>query len=174
MRWAVATMNKGLTLLEATIALALLMIISVGLTATWAHTSSATTALISRQNAFENARGSLDVILANVKFSHSVTLTTDGNNSLQMLRLYGFNPNNEPHVYTISFDITAPSDATRFQRLMFGGVNEFSSGIGNVIVYTDDMLRRLYVTVITACEYPVVLSGTVDIRFKNVVVHNAM
>jgi len=172
--------NRGLTLLEATIALAVFMILSVSVIAVWQHAARSTAYLLARQHAFEQARGSLDVMIMNIQMARDITLTTDGQDNLEMLVLKQLRRNpdrpteRQLHNYVFYFNVNAsPTQEGSFQRLRFGGsTNEFSRNIGRVIVTTDccQEPQRMYVTVTTACEYPrvpVTVEGSVDIRYKN-------
>ena len=172
--------NKGLTLLEATIALAVFMILSVSIIAVWQHTARSTAYLLARQNAFEQARGSLDVMIMNIQMARNITLTTDTQHNLEVLVLEqrrirpGSSNETEYWNFVFYFNINAlPIHEGSFQRLRFSGLtNEFARNIGRVTVTTDRYPnpQRIYVTVATACEYPrvpVTVEGSVDIRYKN-------
>ena len=161
--------DKGYSLLEVTIALALWMILSAGIFLLWRHTATTGAALIARQNAFENARSTMDALIMNIQMSQNITLRTDGNNSLRSLELVERNPVGQLHVYTFEFNVNLPPGDLRFQRLDFGS-QEFSSNIADIrIIYIEG--SRMQITVITGCEEPIVLEGSVDVRFKNISVN---
>ena len=153
--------KAGMTLLEVTIALAIWLALSASLLAVWQHVSVSSASILERQSAFENARGSLDAILMNLQMSNRIELSTDAQGNLSSLTLTQRDRYGQLHNYVFSMGAN--------QRLLFG-TQEFASNIASIVITTDDMLRRMYVTITTGCEYPITLNGTGDIRYKTVVV----
>jgi len=161
--------TKGFTLIELIIALGVWMILSLSVFFIWQYTSSTVVNTITRQNAFENARASMDVLVMNIQLASAISLETDDNNILQRLTLTERNPQGQLHNYVFEFDINAPATALRRYRLIFGQ-NEFADHIGRIyITYIPG--RRMDITVQTNCDEPVVLSSSVDVRYKDVVVN---
>ena len=161
--------KNGFTLLEAIIALALWLILSVGIFAIWQHTTHISREILARQNAFENARVSMDALLMNLQMAQAIHLEVDSNNILRTLTLTARNPQGLLHDYTFRFDINAPIDSARYNRLIFGLHNEFASNIASVrIEFVND--NRMSVTIQTACKEPIIITGSVDVRYKTVVV----
>ena len=165
--------TRGITLLEITIALGLWLILSSGVFLILQHSAQASAELMARQSAFENARGSMDVLVMNMQMARSITLTADSNDSMRELvlnqrQLYGGSW--RWHNFHFFFDVTAPYGATRYQRLRFSGYgNEFARNIANVqIAYLDNSRMRIIIT--TACEEPIILESSVDVRYKEVTV----
>ena len=188
--------NAGFTLLEAIIAIALFMVLTISMLSILHYTGSNTERLIATQNAFENARGSLDAIIMNVQMAHAIQLTTDTGNNLEILRMWQDGQDSQDPIdgYVFGFDVNAPATAIgSYQRLRFGrgrddlpGYNEFAGGIASIIAtitcYCDFAPAgcnctpgctceklRLYITITTACppqRPPITLTGSVDIRGK--------
>lgn len=176
---AVPKANGGLTLLEATIALAVFMVLSASIVAVWQHTARSAALLLARQHAFEQARGSLDVMVMNVQMAQSITLRTDTNDTLELMTLNQLrqNPNNpaaiEPWNFDFIFNINGAPGTIAHQTLRFSGpTNEFARNIGNIIVEVDryPSPQRMYISIITAClspREPITVHGSIDIRYKN-------
>ena len=177
--------STGFTLIEAVIALAIWMVLSLSVFFVWRNTAEHTDALLERQSAFENARGSMDVLLMNLQMAHTIRLTVvrwrDGYDIwhyhiLHYLELHQINPEGILHRYLFRFRVHLPSSETTFQRLEFGGfrrgtniydVNEFASNIAMIQIQPSENEQYMNITVITGCEYPIILEGSVDIRYKN-------
>lgn len=161
--------QKGFTLIELIIALSVWMVLSMSVLFIWQYTSNTVVNTITHQNAFENARASMDALVMNIQMANAITLETDGNNIMQRLTLTERNPQGQLHNYVFEFDVNAPQGALRRYRLIFGQ-NEFADHIGRIyITYTPD--RRMNIIVQTNCEEPVILRGSVDVRYKDVVVN---
>jgi len=156
--------SAGFTLLEAVIALAIWMILSVSILFIWNHTSNRTASILARQNAFENARGAMDVLITNLQMAKSITLDVCQNYVLRELTLPGFNPSGVPLPYVFNFDINLPDTAVRFRRLEFGR-NELASNIALVRIQPIGG-HHVHITIETGCEYPIIIEGSVDIRYK--------
>jgi len=160
--------KSGFTLIEAVIALAIWMILSVSVLFIWHHASNRTFAVLARQSAFENARGSMDVLITNLQMAKSITLEVCNNYILRELTLPGFDPDGDPHSYVFNFDISLPSTAIRFRRLEFGD-NELASNIAMVRIQPIGG-RHMNITIETGCEFPIIVEGSVDIRYKNLII----
>ena len=166
--------SKGFTLLEAVIALAIWMVLSLSVVIIWQFSAERSNALIARQSAFENARGSMDALLMNIQMAHTIELNVDRDYNLQRIRLtqqgplpnyyFHFNANARPHQYI-------------YRRLVFGrtgnAANYIADGIALVRIEPEFGYERyIHITIQTACEeYPVVLEGRVDIRYKRLTVN---
>jgi len=158
--------RKGLTLLEATIGLALFMILVMGLFFLWQHTARASADLLGRHNAFENARATMDALLMNIQMSRHIVIVTDDDDVLQRIHLTQRDPIGAPHTYRFTFDINLSPGNLRYQRVEFND-NEFTSGIGKIrIIYIEG--SRIDITVITGCQVPITIEGSVDVRYKTV------
>jgi len=163
--------TTGFTLIEAVIALAIWMILSVSVLFIWHHASTRTTAILARQNAFENARGAMDVLITNLQMAQSITLYVGPNYVLREMRLPGFNPDGNPNTYVFNFDVNLPPTAVRFQRLEFGS-NELASNIAMVRIQPIGN-NHIHITIETGCDYPIIIHGSVDIRYKNLTVNGS-
>jgi len=160
--------TKGLTLLELVIALAVWLVLSAGVFFLWQHTSNASVHLLERQNVLENARGAMDAMLANIEQSRNVRVRTSGD-TLRILDFPGhFSTGN--NYFTFTFNNYRPTAAS-YQQLLFGN-NELASGIAQIyITYTRDRrnnITQINIKVHTACDEPIILHGSVDVRYKNV------
>ena len=160
--------TKGLTLLELVIALSVWMILSVGIFLLWQHTTNSAVNMLDRQNALENARSTMDALIRNMQISDQIVLYTDRNNVLDNLRwnrIRGV----EQHEVEFTFYVNARRGESAFQVMRIGG-NEFSSNIRRIyITYTPN--QRMNITVQTACDDPIILHGSVDVRYKCVTVN---
>jgi len=161
--------SSGFSLMEVTIALAIWMILSLSVLLIWQHTTSRAEALLARQNALENARSSMDGLVMNIQMARSINLQVGHDYTLQRIGLTQINPEGRYHEYEFTFNANAGSTDASFRRLMFGANNEFASGIAMVRIEPIGG-RHMHITVTTACEYPIVLEGSVDIRYKTLVV----
>jgi len=172
--------SAGFTLLEATIALAILLILSLSMMTVFYHTLNATTFLRERQHAFEQARGSLDLLLMNIQMARSIVLHTDNDGNLMTMTLSQREPNGELGSYDFHF-IANEQIISIGQR---NNSNTFARHIANITVIPDQEMnpRRLYITITTvcrcipryghcectpcACEI-ITLTGNADIRYKS-------
>jgi len=154
--------KRGLTLLELVVALGLWLLLSTGVFFLWHHTSGSTTNILQRQSAFERARGAMDALITGIQMSSEIRLTTDEHNLLDSIVVRGYNAQNELHDFIFEF-------LPNIQTLRFGGL-EFSNNIAAIyIVYTTD--RHMDITIYTTCQEPIVIHGSVDVRYKYVVLH---
>jgi len=160
--------TKGFTLLEAVIALAVWMVLSISVIMIWHHVSERGTELLARQNAFENARVALDVLIVNIEMANNIQLTVGSGNTLRTLRVTQRRPTG--HVWNYYFQFS-PSAGTR-HRLQVGG-NEIARDIEQIIIEPINNTRlRIVVTTICDCSptainrCAIILEGNVDIRYK--------
>ena len=161
-------MNKAYTLLEVVIALALWLILSTGIFLVWQHSALSGAHLLEQQNAFENARLSMDALIINFQLARKITLQTDSNNVLQLLTLNQRNPLGIFEDYVFRFNVNASPASAQYQRLEFGN-NEFAANIAEIkIIYIDG--NHMDITVTTGCDEPIVLHGSVDVSYKDVTV----
>jgi hypothetical protein len=74
------------------------------------------------------------------------------------------------HNYNFRFNVNAVPDSARFQRLEIGSrptFNEFASGIADIrIKYIEG--SRMRITIVTGCDKPQTLEGSVCVRHKHV------
>jgi len=157
--------NKGFTLIEAVIAMAIWMILSLGVFIAWQHTTQQATTIITQQNAFENARGAMDAIITNVQMSRVINLIVCNNYVLWQMGLPGYDAQGRHRPFEFHFNVNAPEGHTMHHRLNFGQ-NELASHIALVqIKPVND--THLQITIKTSCEPPIMLEGSVDIRYKH-------
>jgi len=173
--------SSGFTLLEATIALAIFLILSASVMTVFYNTSNATIFLRERQNTFEQARGSLDMLLINIQMAQSIVLHTDNYNTLITMTLYQRDPNGTLESYNFHF-IADEQIISIGQR---NRSNEFARNIKNVEVVPNQKTNphRLYITITAACRCYfhsgnycecatcecelIKLTGSVDVRHKS-------
>jgi len=159
--------QKGFTLVELIVSLGLWMILSLGVLFLWQHATHRSADVMQRQWALEQARGSMDILLMNIQLAHTIRLDTNNNGIMRRLTLTQYDPNGRLHDYVFEFNINLPETAASYQRLLHGGA-EVASGIARIeIVYV--LGRRMEIMIQTACEEPIVLRGSVDVRYKNVI-----
>jgi len=160
----------GFTLLEAVIALGLWVILMGGIFLLWHHSAASSVRMLQQQSAFENARIAMDALKMNFQLARRFELTTNADGVLESLVLNQIPPTSSGswHDFRFDFDITRSPDSVRYQRLEFGG-NEFASGLAEIrIVYAGE---RVEITVITGCDPPIILHGSVCVRFKEATVN---
>ncbi|MCL2386264.1 MAG: hypothetical protein FWC89_01825 [Defluviitaleaceae bacterium] len=158
----------GLTLLEVVIAFALWIILSIGVFMVWQHSARAGTVLLERQDAFESARVAMDALIMNMQMARQITLQTDSNDILiQLSLIQNTDPSTNQEAYRFNFNVNASYGTANHNRLRFGD-NEFASGIAEIRIYPVDNRMRIIVT--TACPEPIILEGSVDIRYKQVTI----
>ena len=154
--------KRGLTLLELVVALGLWLLLSAGIFTLWHHTSGSAANILQRQSAFERARGAMDALITSIQMSSKIDLTTNEQNLLDEIVTWGYDHNNAINDFTFDF---LPNS----QTLSLSG-NEFSNNIAAIyIVYTIG--RHMDITIYTACQEPIVIHGSVDVRYKYVVLH---
>jgi len=156
--------NKGYTLIEAVIALALWMIISLGIFVVWQHITQQTTTIITHQNTFENARGAMDAIITNVQMSRNINLEVCNNYILWQMSLPGYDAQGRLRAFDFDFNVNAPEGHTMHHRLNFGE-NELASNIALVQIRPVNY-THLQITIETSCTPPIILESSVDIRHK--------
>jgi len=165
--------TKGLTLMELVIALAVWLVLSAGVFFLWQHTSNASVNLLERQNALENARVAMDSLIISIQMSNDITLRTTDEYILQYIEVPGYNPAGVWHTgYRFDFTANLPPGDTNHNRLRFGG-QERASYIARIYMtptprVPDTPIRRIDISIHTACNVPIILHGSVDVRYKNV------
>ncbi|MCL2605057.1 MAG: type II secretion system GspH family protein [Defluviitaleaceae bacterium] len=176
--------RSGYTLLEVTIALGVWFILSLGILSVWRYAANASGNLIARQNAFENARGAMDIMLMNIQLSDVIYLDThthiDGTHThTNVLRqmslpvaplLPGQDVRLIPPRFTFFFDAALPPEHLRYGRLELGGPgNETARHLALVrVTYIEE--QRIEIEIRTTCAEPIVLEGSVCVKYKEVVI----
>jgi len=159
--------KKGFSLTELVMAIGVWMILSLGVLFLWQHVTNRSADMLQHQWAFEQARGSMDVLLMNIQLSSTIRLNTDSNNVMRNLTLTQYDTDGNLHDYVYEFDINLPETAAQFQWLRRGGA-EVAAGIARIeIVYVPG--SHMEIVIQTACDEPIVLRGRVDVRYKNVI-----
>ncbi|MCL1877239.1 MAG: hypothetical protein FWF80_00100, partial [Defluviitaleaceae bacterium] len=154
--------SGGFTLLELTIALSLWMILSVGVFFVWQHAANAGSDMLEQQYAFENARITMDAILMNLQMAHEITVSRNGD-VLETLHVRQLDPDREWDNYRIHF---IPSDEIVTMGLR-NAANTFATNIAEVrLEYIS--ANRMRVTVVSTCDEPITLVGSVCVRGKSV------
>jgi len=157
--------KKGLTLMEAVIALFIWLILSSGVIFVWQHSARSSMEILRSQNAFENARVAMDAIIMNIQMAREIELTNNPDGVMRRLILTSRDPQGLLHNYRFYFDIDAAEGEAKFQRLEFGTNNEFASDIALIrLEFVQD--NRFLIEVVTGCNDPIVLNGSVDARYK--------
>jgi type II secretory pathway pseudopilin PulG len=159
--------NGGYTLLEVTVALGIWFILSAGVLLVWRYAAVTSGNIIAQQNAFENARVVMDMMQMNIQMTDVVfveTRTYKGHNNV----LHRMRVSPTPGHLTFYFINTTHINPERHNRVEFsGGGNEVARGIALVLIeYIPD--QRIEITITTTCTNPVVLEGSVCVRYKEV------
>jgi len=157
--------KKGYTLLEVTIALAVWLILSVAVLFVWRYTAENSARLITRQNAFENARTVMDAMLMNIQIAEEICIVTDENHLLRELQMPGLDDQGRERAYTFYFTDTRPANPQRHHRVEFSGPgNEVARYIGAVWVRLVG--ERIEIEIHTLCNDPLVIIGSACVRHK--------
>ena len=162
--------TAGFTLMEAVIALAVWMVLSVSVFFVWQNVSRHTSAVLERQSALENARVAMDALIINIQMARSIELDVGRNFDLREMRLGSYNADGNVHTFYFHFDCRLSPGDDRFQSMHFGTLgNEIASNLRSVEIWHSDERRQLDITITTGCTNPIVLTGSVDIRYKRFV-----
>jgi hypothetical protein len=173
-------LRGGYTLLEVTIALGVWFVLSMSVLVAWRYAAHASGRLIVRQNAFENARGAMDIMLMHLQLSDIIYLDTHTHDSRENILRQMSLPIDPlpgdwdvrlfPPRFTFFFDATLPEDHLRYGRLELSGPgNELARHIALVrVTYIEN--QRMEIEIITTCEEPLVLEGSVCVKYKEVIV----
>ena|GEM_PF-663569 len=155
--------SKGFTLLELTVALALWAILSMGVFFVWQHAANAGADMMEQQYAFENARITMDALLMNLQLARQVEIGTDGD-MLRTLYATQLETAIATNVYEIHF-IAHDEIVTIGQR---NAANTFATNIAAVrLEYLHG--NRMRVTVVSACNEPITLTGSVCVLGTTVI-----
>jgi type II secretory pathway component PulJ len=159
--------SKGFTLIEAVTSLALWMILALGLMSIWQYTSRVSTAVIARQDRFENARVAMDPLLVNIQLAEFIRLEIDRDYVLKQMTLRQRNPEGHLHNYIFYFNVNALPGEAKHHRLEFGLNNEFASHIKKVFVRRES---ESYFSVMLETADDYILHGSADVRYKEIIV----
>ena len=174
--------RAGFTLMEAVIALAIWMLLFSSALVIWHNASRHKEILLERQSYFENARGAMDILLVNMQMARSIDLRVrPGDYVLRSMYLPGYCARSgRPHTFRFYFDIYLWPVSDRFQRLETGGEdgtlsgrNEVASNIAAVHI-RPVAGRYMLVTLKTSCDHQFVLEGSVDIRYRQVLLNGVL
>ena len=166
-------MKKGFSLIEAVMSLALFIILSSGVFFLWQHVARNAAETIRVQRALDNLGLAMDALTKNIEFSRRMVLQTNSQNVLLRLELYGYYWDGSPdHPYVFTFSPHAIPGTPRYKSLFFGGrlgQQQHSYGIKTIRIINVDYLR-LDITIVSACEYPITINGSVNIQHKHMTV----
>ena len=164
-------MKKGFTLIEAIIALALFMILSIGVLFMWQYAARNARETIRVQTVLDNISIAMDALIANIELSHSIVLHTNNRDILRRLDLSGYYWDGSPHTYIFTFNPNALPHLTSFQSLFIGipglGGQQFAYGIYSIKIVNKYYLR-FDITITSACENPITITGSANIQHKHV------
>jgi hypothetical protein len=166
--------RRGFTLLEAVIALALWLLLSAGVFLVWQHSASSSEVLFARQNAFENARISMDALIMNLQMAHRIRIVNNvhGFRRLDLQPRQGPNPYYQFHFEMAAAQLNLGFVANADNRPHdFSRGNEFASNIAEIKMEYDCENKIMNITIKTDCNEPIILQGSVDVRYKYVVVN---
>jgi Tfp pilus assembly protein PilE len=188
----------GFTLLEAVIALALWLLLSVSVFFVWQHSARSGEILFARQNAFENARISMDALIMNLQMSERIRVVNNGGvlrrlDLYQRGRTYPYQFHFERVAAQLNFGFVQDSDNNSHD---FSRGNEFASNIAKIKIEYDCENKIMHIEITTGCVKPkccngrtncttscvlppccvdkincgepIILHGSVDLRYKYV------
>ena len=142
-------LNKGFTLIEAVMSLALFMILSFGVLLLWQHAARSAENAIRTQNALDNLNIAMNGLLANIELSHTIMLRTESQNVLEQLNLWGLDPHGRPHTYMFSFQRRALHSSAGYKSLRLG-LQQYAYGI-ELIQIVNQNNKRLDITITSVC-----------------------
>ena len=152
-----------ITLMEATIALALWLILSAGILQIWHHAATSSTRIIETHAAFENTRATLDALITNIEKAHTITrLTTRAGGLLDRLSVIQSVLQPDGSRQETEYNFFFRNDG--LQIGLPGGQNAFSNYIEEIRIIRVG--RRLDITVKSNCDEAIILRGSVCIRHK--------
>ena len=154
-------LNGGFTLLELTAAIAIWMILLAGASQLLLSTAATTARLVDRQEALESARVAVDALTVNLQMADQIILRTNSYGMLRDMSLRQIDPNGSRHWYDFRYGAI-------YNRLEFGN-NELASNLSEVRITLSDDRQLIFITVTTSERLgePITLTGTVDIRYKD-------
>ncbi|MCL2498773.1 MAG: hypothetical protein FWE90_00375 [Defluviitaleaceae bacterium] len=170
----------GYTLLEVTIALGVWFILSLGVLFVWRYAANASARIITRLSIFENARGAMDILLMNIQLADVIYLDTHTHGGythvLRQISLPveplppGQDVRLMPPRFTFFFDATLPPEHLRYGRLELGGPGNETARHLAIIRITYIEGQRIEIEIRTTCEEPIVLVGSMCVKYKKVVI----
>ena len=149
--------KDGITLIEAVFALGTWLIISAGVLFLWHHVVNEAARILESQQTLENARVAMDVMVANIEFSHHIhiQLAEDGRFHHMQFEDIGWAGVN--HQFTLRFQ--------PLQGILLFGENELAGHIQDIyMAYTPE--QTIAITLYTTGDHPLRLHRVVDIRGK--------
>lgn len=164
--------QAGFTLLETIVALALWMILVAGATQYLSYVGRTSWHLVMRQDAFENARATLDALTANLQMADTIKLKTDSTGMLKELILTERDPDGNSAEYNFYYKADALPSEAKYRRLEFGLNDEFASRLCEVrLIYHPTGQMEIIVATDEESGPAIRLTGTVDVRYKAVTVN---
>ena len=152
---------RGYTLIETLISLALFMLLSAAafhLMYTVRHGSNVA---LKQQDAIDQLSLAMDSLVANIQRSHTIALLTRSDDVLLRLDLHVGHPPTG-HVYQITYNPSATSQALSYHILSFGGQPSVY-GISDIRIKNVGN-RRLDIKISSLEPQPMTIKGSVDIR----------
>ena len=162
----------GFTLLEMVVVAAVSMILLLGASRLLWYTTQVSAGLLARQEALENARVAVDALTVNIQMAERIILNTDSDGMLRRLDLLQISPENDSWYYIFRYDRNAAPGSPGYKRLNFSGFNELASHLSEVRLTLSSNQQLIHITVTTdeSLGEPVTLTGTVDIRYKVLII----
>lgn len=162
----------GFTLLEMIVVMAVWMVILAFASRLLWYTSDRSARLHKRQEALESARVAVDALTTNIQMANSIELRTDPDGMLRRIELRQTNPQGQVHWFDFRYNRDALPGAAAYKRLVFGGNNELASHLNEVRLVLSADRSLIYITVTTdeILGEPITLTGTVDIRYKDLTI----
>jgi type II secretory pathway component PulJ len=158
--------DKGLTLIEALITVAIHIIVAAGMLQIWQYTSERTLSIFDTSNEFENARVAMDALLMNIQLADEITLETDDDGTLRVLTLVELDPYKAKKAYVFKYNGDASLNAAIYHKLVFGdnSSNELASHIAELKITKSS--SYLNIKIITDGEAALTFESSTSIRNK--------
>ncbi|MCL2198151.1 MAG: hypothetical protein FWB80_04430 [Defluviitaleaceae bacterium] len=165
----------GFTLIETVIALALWLILSAGIFLVWQHSALSATGMMERQRAFENARGSMDLLKMNIQMARCIGITKNGDVMNVLTLNQRRREGNTLDWHNFQYRFSGSASQLQIGRLGADGLagtwREVAADIYSIrLVYNDDRIR---ITITTTCEDPQILESSVCVRNKCLTIRGA-
>jgi len=161
--------RSGFTLLEAVICLGLFMLLVAGLSVLLWHAGAESSRLLDRQDATENARAALDILVNNIQMAETVTLLTIGDEGrLNRMYLRQIAPSGAPECYRILLQTAAGPTGPFHLAVGTTTANTAATRLTNVRLRLANEMLHIEVAARTATGEDITLFARVDVRYKAV------
>lgn len=173
--------NKGYTILETSIAMALFIIVIFATTNILIYTSNISARIHVRYELQENARISMEFLTTHIREGQLISLKTNNNNTLDTIWIHTNTGTANEHITIFRYDVNSQRN-----WLLFGGsqtgsnqgvTQELARYISNIEMIMDKEKKLMYITITTDISIenttvelisPIILNRTIDLRYKQI------